>query len=96
MFIPIKRQIALYSLVYIINFNILQTNSYAIDQSQSGSNSLLQQKPQTPQILRDPQLTSDVLPRRQPEPMGRLDSRRPIWNIAHMVNSIKELDYRLG
>lgn len=24
------------------------------------------------------------------------DDRRPIWNIAHMVNSIKELDYRLG
>lgn len=23
------------------------------------------------------------------------DSRRPIWNLAHMVNSIKELDYRL-
>lgn len=24
------------------------------------------------------------------------DTRRPIWNMAHMVNSIKELDYRLG
>lgn len=24
------------------------------------------------------------------------DYKRPIWNIAHMVNSIKELDYRLG
>lgn len=23
------------------------------------------------------------------------DPRRPIWNLAHMVNSIKELDYRL-
>lgn len=23
------------------------------------------------------------------------DYKRPIWNIAHMVNSIKELDYRL-
>lgn len=23
------------------------------------------------------------------------DSRRPVWNVAHMVNSIKELDYRL-
>lgn len=23
------------------------------------------------------------------------DSRRPVWNLAHMVNSIKELDYRL-
>lgn len=25
-----------------------------------------------------------------------IDTRRPIWNMAHMVNSIKELDYRLG
>lgn len=24
------------------------------------------------------------------------DARRPIWNLAHMVNSIKELDYRLS
>lgn len=24
------------------------------------------------------------------------DTRRPIWNLAHMVNSIKELDYRLA
>lgn len=23
------------------------------------------------------------------------DFRRPIWNLAHMVNSIKELEYRL-
>lgn len=27
---------------------------------------------------------------------SRQDWKRPIWNIAHMVNSIKELDYRLG
>lgn len=26
----------------------------------------------------------------------RQDFRRPLWNLAHMVNSIKELDYRLG
>lgn len=26
----------------------------------------------------------------------REDHRRPIWNLAHMVNSIKELDLRLG
>lgn len=26
----------------------------------------------------------------------RQDYRRPIWALAHMVNSIKELDYRLG
>jgi hypothetical protein len=25
----------------------------------------------------------------------RGDSRRPIWALSHMVNSIKELDYRL-
>lgn len=27
--------------------------------------------------------------------IARHDNRRPIWNLAHMVNSIKELDYRL-
>ena len=27
---------------------------------------------------------------------GRRDHRRPIWALAHMVNSIKELDYRLA
>lgn len=26
----------------------------------------------------------------------RQDPRRPVWNLAHMVNSIKELDYRIG
>lgn len=30
------------------------------------------------------------------EPQQRpADLRRPVWNMAHMVNSIKELDYRL-
>ena len=28
--------------------------------------------------------------------VGRPDLRRPIWALAHMVNSIKELDYRLA
>lgn len=27
---------------------------------------------------------------------GHADLRRPIWALAHMVNSIKELDYRLA
>lgn len=100
MLMSIKRQIALYSIVYLININIQLANSYAIDQSHSDSNNLLQREPQTQarahQNLQNPQLKSGVLSRRQPEPTGRSDSRRPIWNLAHMVNSIKELDYRLG
>lgn len=82
----INGQIALYltTAVYLVNFDSQLATGLAIDQSPHIGNNLDQQ------VL-------NMSPRRQPEPAShRIDSRRPVWNLAHMVNSIKELDYRLG
>lgn len=42
------------------------------------------------------QATNTLISEQVKKSSQKFDSRRPIWNLAHMVNSIKELDYRLG
>lgn len=81
-----KQALLLNSIViYLINFRP-PVDGLAIEKSQASQQSIEQTNvlTKTPSPL--PQATQEI----------RSDTRRPIWNLAHMVNSIKELDYRLG
>lgn len=71
------------TIISLTHHIIVETNSLAIDQSSksSSSNSLVKLEQSQYQYADN-------------KPM--LDTRRPVWNLAHMVNSIKELDYRLA
>lgn len=65
------------------------TGALSLDQKEISSQSLV-----TNPIKRATE-NDTATDRPQSKPV-RSDNRRPIWALAHMVNSIKELDYRLG
>lgn len=78
-------------------------NSLAIDKSQATSNSIPHLTSEA-QAAATPTTTSTKITTDKPQlerkdqhdpALVEADNRRPIWNLAHMVNSIKELDYRL-
>jgi len=61
----------------------------------------VEQKPYPgPPLAQDPLLKAPEMSTQvnldTPAPKVLTDLRRPVWALSHMVNSIKELDYRLG
>lgn len=76
-------------------------DSLAIDsKSQATSNSIPQTvtttaSTATTSVQQQVSTTIEPPPRQHNDYLPE-DNRRPIWNLAHMVNSIKELDYRLA
>lgn len=104
-----KDSTALISIIFFILIVIIdkhkdQAYAIAIDQSTVLDQSLLienQRKNNTNNINIDSVVaskttttTTTTTTTAKPQSIS-FDPRRPIWNLAHMVNSIKELDYRL-
>lgn len=91
--IKLIKVIALYSATsFLIAEQLVEGLAISISQSK-----IQQITPESQQNLN----VKSTLPPQEHQQLSRQqhqvnDLRRPIWALAHMVNSIKELDYRLG
>lgn len=98
-----KQQVKEVALVFtLIMFQWLRLVAYglAIDQKPESSQSIESTPPSATKTIVTTTVTNTGTLQPQVIPGSSFDvgqdHRRPVWALAHMVNSIKELDYRLG